>query len=78
MNKILQWRFLQGIWVKPPAGLTRIQEGDEGEGAEGFRDEDVRDFTILLEIGAEVVSCDVLCGATHEHLPTEERVEALL
>jgi hypothetical protein len=45
-----------------------IKEGDEGEGPEGLRYEDVRDLPELGEVLLEVLTRHLLRAPAHEHL----------
>ena len=59
-------------------GHFRIEKGDEGEGPERLRDEDVGDLTELSEVVLQVVGRDVLGAATHEHLARDQGLAPLL
>lgn len=57
---------------------VRVQEGDEAEGAEGLRDEDVGDFAKLGEIVPQVIGGEVFRAAPDKHLTGHLLDHALL
>ncbi len=46
----------------------RIQEGDEGEGPERLRDEDVGDLAELGKVVSKIFGCHILGAASDEDL----------